>query len=717
MLCAAPAFCGAKQDVDYAGRLLEEGRPFQAVPVLENVLQADRTNAKASALLGVALSSLGPQRAEQAVRLLYAATEREPAVMEYRIALCRAYRQMGDVGQAVEQCKLAMTLDATNTEAYREIGLAYQSKGDTSSALEAWETASHINPDDYINYYYLGMGQAEAGKYALAMPTLRKAEVNAQHKLGVGPNRDIAKIQFALAGALAKTGHFTEARDRYAEAAENDSVGDIAPLAKMRRAALPSSDGAAVLREIAALDREHERELARQLARSGDNVVLPERKTLDDTQKAALSACINTGQEAFNEGRVADAEAQFRSCLSIQPADDNSIISLAGILMVESKLVEARMDFRIGLGLVDQKSSMAAYCNSRLGDIAVKNSSYDEAAKYYSAAVAIDPDDTNSVVGLGRCSELSGDWKAAYDYYARGLSLEPNNTAAREGQRRCEPHVMTDEQILAELKQRRILTPEKTTLTSEYKEYFMQVRNAEEMGAIDYLKRKLHRLPHTYVMEINVGTPQYRLMLTDTGFKSYRGNISLDVRSFFEKQGLSDKAILRIRAMNGKLFYDPQDKGLISFDGIQSYYYALVGQKKYLLPTDPLPPEAMASLSEAERIRAQMQADAFTEISEPEYIWLSKATDCSEDTFTNELDLRIAAQEPGKRLYFVSANELRKDKGMLLSYINRYRRGDTDTSPRGGTAFFGHGGVESHKLCDKQGKIWTGDPNGSLGGK
>ena len=708
LLCAAPGYCIPKPDVDLAAGMLAEGRPFQAVEILEGVLSLDTGNARAGALLGVALSELGPQRAAQAVRLLNKATEREPAVIDYRIALCRAYRQMGDTVQAVAQCRLAMTLDATNTEVYRELGLVYQSTGDSDAALESWGMASRINPDDYINFYYLGMGQSAASKYSDAVPTLRKAEVNAQRKLGAGPNRNISKIQFALAGALAKTGHFTEASSAYAEAAENDMLGDIAPLAAARRRALPRSDGAAVLREIAALDRQHEKELARQAALAGDTVVLPERKALDEAQKTALAACINSGQEAFNEGRVPDAETEFRRCLEIQPADDNSRISLAGILMVENKLTEARLNFRIGIGLLDPKSSMAAYCNSRLGDIAVKNVRYDEAATYYKAAIAIDGNDTNSVVGLGRCRELSGDWKEASVYYSKGLELEPGNSAAREGQRRCEPYVMTDEEILAELKERHILTPEKTVLTADDKEYFMQVRDAEEMGAIDYLKRKLRRLPAKYVLEINPGTAQYRLMLTGAGFKSYRNNISLDARNFFEKKGMSTKAIMRVRALNGKLVYEPTDKGLISFEGMKVYYYALVGQKKYLLPTDPIPPEAMAALSETEKIEAEMQRDAYLEISELEYIWLAKATDCVEDTFTGSLDMRISVLSNKNRLYFIPANDQRKDKGIQLSYISRYRRGDTSISVRS-TAFFGTGGMETKKLCTKEGKIWTGD--------
>jgi len=429
---------------------------------------------------------------------------------------------------------------------------------------------------------------------------------------------------------------------------------------------------------------------------------------------AALSSCISAGQAAFNKNNIDEAEAQFRRCIAAWPSDANSHISLAGVLMTKGNLTDAKDEFNVGLSLINSASPTAAYCQSRLGDIAIKQGKYDEAETKYILAIAADHYEVNAIIGLGRCRELKKDWKSAAENYRRAYALEPANPVARQGLRRVEPNVMTDEEILAELKLRRALPPDVGALSEEKKALFMEMRQAEEYDAVTYLFKKVRPMRPNYVVEKDTGTINYRLMFTARGFYAYKTYISSDALRFFEKKGMPLKQIVKLRTKNGGLVFDPAAGGRLSSEGMKAYFYAVLGQKIYLLPSEPLSFEDAAIVEEKDRLEGEMKRDRYMEISELEYLWLLRATDCSEEALTDALDMRIReipvpGTERKSKRYFVDTTGNMKDRGALASHVYRYRSGDTDTSGAGSTGFFGTGGMQKQKLCGKNGSVFSGE--------
>ncbi|MFA5160716.1 MAG: tetratricopeptide repeat protein [Elusimicrobiales bacterium] len=422
-----------------------------------------------------------------------------------------------------------------------------------------------------------------------------------------------------------------------------------------------------------------------------------------------LAACTSAGKELFAQRRLPEAEAKFRECVASWPEDAGAHVSLAGVLMTLKKFDQAAQEFTDALEKIDPNSPLAAYCHSRLGDIAVKKGKLDEAEDRYRRAAAIDPREVNSIIGLGRCSEIKKDWFPAAENYRRALALEPGNEMAKQGLRRVEPTVMSDAEILSELKFRRALVSDASELSPEAKLLFKDIRRAEEYGGVNYLAKRLRALPPDYTVEKDTGTPTYRLMFSYAGYLVYRNYISSDAVRFFEKKGIKLKDVVKLRAKNGALVFDPKEGGRLSSDGLEVYYYAMLGRKEYILPSEPLPPALWEKLSESDKLEVEMKRDKYMEISESEYLWLCRATNCAEETFTEKLDMRIREIMLGdgkkRKRYFIDTTGMRKDMGALASHIYRYRSGDTDTSGSGSTGFFGLGGSPKQKLCDKYGGI------------
>lgn len=342
----------------------------------------------------------------------------------------------------------------------------------------------------------------------------------------------------------------------------------------------------------------------------------------------------------------------------------------------------------------------------------MKLSSQEEARKEYESAIVLDPYDANALVGLGRYHELRSDWKSASGYYRRSLELEPGNSVARAGLRKAEANTLDDAGILAELKLRGVLAPQKTAVSEEDRALFRQLRQAEEMGAIDYLVKKFNHMPPGYSAEKDPGTGFYRLLLTARGFAAYRGLLTREAMAFFEGRKILAKNVLRLRDTNGNLLFD-KDTGLLTPDGMTVYYFAQAGQKRYLLPSEPSPAKAQLPSGEDDKIARNETGKKYMEITEPEYLWLVRATDCSDETFVNDLAMDIftntGADGKKTRRYFVDNAGHPLPCCVPASYVARYRLGDATIPGMQGNSFFGTGGVSGHKLCKSDGKLWKGE--------
>jgi len=434
-------------------------------------------------------------------------------------------------------------------------------------------------------------------------------------------------------------------------------------------------------------------------------------KKLSKLEEARLISCSNKAQAFYDKKQFSQAEEQFRQCLLIYPKDPNTLLSLAGVLMEENKLEEAKKQFDAAAPLLPSSSTLAAYAYSRLGDICLKLYRPKDAGPYYKKALESDPNDINAQVGVGKYYESMENWTDAAAAYRAGLKLDPINPVAAKGLRRVEPYVMTDAEILEELKFRRVIPPVKNELDKDGRIWFQLIRSAENYNALEYLRGKLKKVPAHYYIKKTYPDGQFRMLLTWQGYSVFRTMINKDVLEYFNSQKVASKFIFKIKSHSGKPLFSPQ--GELTAEGMEVYFLALAGRKYYTLPWED-PPDALLASSKKTEAAAepdppeiiQARKDGHVEISGTEYEWLKKASSCSEKTFRDSFDLRTFHTGKGGARYFLHTAEY--PKNIPYSYIMDYRAGRRGAGS-GSKGLFGSAATPEAKLCNSDGELGDDD--------
>lgn len=435
--------------------------------------------------------------------------------------------------------------------------------------------------------------------------------------------------------------------------------------------------------------------------------IIPE--TPEISQTPELKQCLDKARDFYGLGQFVQSQKQFEDCLLIDPESINAQVSLASILFLRDDYTRAKKEFITALTLTTEKSELAAYIYSMLGDIAIIENDTTQAEKNYSKSLEIVPVNSNAQIGIARVYELKFKWDDAAAGYKRALLWEPCNTKANEGLRRIKPYVMVDGEILADLKERKAPLINETKLAGEDKKLFYKICQSEQMGAIDYIKSKSGFIHPSYIMEKRKNHCILELYLTHKGFEVYRKLITEDAIKLLSKRGVSVKYIFMLRDKKGRRVFDPK-LGLLTYDGFNVYYRMLEGETPYILSSEPLSgqgSENLLTMSVDERQVTELEKQGFEQITKAEYIWIKEATDCSQDTLERDLDLKII-RTPQTIHYLIDTLGIRKDLGTFKTLVERYRQGDFSTDISGEThrTFFGTGPQsDTLKLCKKDGTL------------
>ena len=349
---------------------------------------------------------------------------------------------------------------------------------------------------------------------------------------------------------------------------------------------------------------------------------------------------------------------------------------------------------------------MAAFCYLKAGQTYFKLHDLPKAILYYGKALETNGNDLNAMLGLAAAYETGGELKKAETMYARVLKAEPANAKARERLDEISSAFLSDSQLLDELRGRGAPDDKKPVPSPEDVKLLKAIRLAERNGAVDYLRAKTS---YTKGSIVEKQEPDHvRLMLTLAGFKNYQSYLTRDAVSFFEKKNISLRDIFTLRDLAGRPLFDKG--GRLTQEGMQAYWNGGTGVKSWLMRY-----ETVSKSPEDDKFNAQIAEllkNGFMEISEPEYLWLIKATDCPEDVLqTPPCGIKMLASSK-LRKYFLCHSETAlcytAEARILSVYVARYRSGNDWVPETGGTtAFFGTGGGEKRRFCHN-GKIWNG---------
>ncbi len=380
-----------------------------------------------------------------------------------------------------------------------------------------------------------------------------------------------------------------------------------------------------------------------------------------------MTACLEQGKKAYADKQSAQAKEIFTRCVKINPADEQAQLSLAGVLLNLDDLDGAEKAFQAALKQMNRASPYLSYTYSMLGDIALKRQQNKEALAWYGKSLTVNPANVNSLVGKGVITEYQGDKQGAAEFYNAALAVEPLNLIARKRLINLEPEYMTDAEMLAALKQRYAVKPEVNDLTDEHRALFASIHRAEQRKGVEYLKNKYPKVPAEFIVTINKKTEFEREMLTLAGYTTLEKHIGQDALAVFQRAGVPMKDVFSLRDLKGTKIFKTDNT--LTDSGYSVYLEALQNRKKFLLPSESLPPTP-EFLAQIHRREQELKDAGYVEISKSELKMIENQTRCSEETLRGRLGVYMLVVNKNKKRYFVPTRQ-QKDplKGVPYYYL------------------------------------------------
>jgi Tfp pilus assembly protein PilF len=566
------------------------------------------------------------------------------------LGLCKAMRVSGKPSDALPNCKKAMESDPTAYPPYRELGLTYAAAGNPRKAAETLGQGVEISSSDYKAHYHLAGVMEARGDGARAAAAYARSLALAKKSSDPEAPRYRAMIKAGLKRA--------EALRRKPAARPAGKTGPAA-------AGKPASP---------------------QLA----------------------AACLEKFRAEFLKDSLGSALEQSDACVKLSPSDPELASERAPLMVRLGRYEDGVAEYERAAALYGKDNPMHAFCRIKAAETWLKLRENGKAMAQYRLALAASPKDLNALRGLAELQEASADRAAALRTYETILSVEPGNARAKARAEEIKASLLTDDQILAELKLRQAADEQKTALSPEDAKLFKTIKAAEIGGAVDYLKAKVPAARGMSV-ERRDGS-SVKLLLTGAGYKAYVFHASKDAVKLFEERGVGLREVFQLRSLAGDPVFDASGK--LTPEGEQVWRDGGETKKTWLLPGEPVQESAQAKAAKEQM--AALAGTGFTEISEPEYLWLLKVTRCPEVTLQGAPVYAVKQLHDGIRpIYMLCYEEMGECKNMcnsrLSTYISKYRNNDVaEIESDYSTAFFGRGGVKKHRFCEN-GEIWLGD--------
>lgn len=571
-----------------------------------------------------------------------------------------------------EAAAARLKADAGDYAAHLGACRVLRSQGRPQEAAASCRKALELEPTAYPVYRELGLAYAAAGSARKAAETLAQ---------GVEISSGDYKAHFHLAKFLEGRGDAPRAKASYGRA-----------LALAGRDSTPEG---ARYRSLA------EAGLKRTAAKSARDSAPG-----SPAGRQRFEACMARVREDFLRDNLGLALQQSDECLKLSPADPRLAAERAPLLVRLGRQEEGAREYERAAGLAADAQE-ASRLRVKAAETWHKLSRDREAAAQYAAAAKAAPLDAGALRAYAGALEAVPDHAGAAAAYDDLLKLDPSDERARTRRDELKASALSDPEVLQELKDRLAVPKEKTAASPEDLKLFARIRAAELGGAVDYIRRRQPSTPGLVVKPERKGAA--KVALTAAGYRAYVTQATRDAVKFFEAEKIGMREIFQLRNETGAPVFEKS--GRLTPEGEELWRKSVPGKKTWLMPYDAVPSNPQAV--KAERDISEARGQGYEEISEPEYLWLLRATDCPEDVMAKDpVFLRIFSDGARRRYllcYVPNSLCMNPVNEKLPPYIARYRSGDDHISKeKFSTSFFGSRGSRKYRFCE-DGKIWGGD--------
>jgi Flp pilus assembly protein TadD len=126
------------------------------------------------------------------------------------------------------------------------------------------------------------------------------------------------------------------------------------------------------------------------------------------------------------DGKVAEAEREFRTALDLKPSLSEAHINLGALLASQSRVAEAEKHFQAAL----DSNSRDPEAHYNLGLCLARQEKVEEGMRHFSIVVELKPDHAKAHYHLGASYAKRGDVPAALGHLHTAIQLNPDNAAA-----------------------------------------------------------------------------------------------------------------------------------------------------------------------------------------------------------------------------------------------------------------------------------------------
>lgn len=398
----------------------ELGRDADALNAYRSAVRQDRGAIDARLALVRLLERQGDLDA--VIAELETLIRQQPQDASFQFRLIDLYRRTGERAEALERLDALAVRFASQPYVLLDVADRYLRFDERDRAREMYERLVRVDPSDPDNYIALGEFHFMDGRRS-------EAERTWQRILEVIDDR--ATAHATLGQVFMDHSLFEEAINQFEEAREADPENDrylrelahlyrrtaVLPVALRHWQELYERTDQAQLRTEA---RGEIVELLDELGRLRDRIE-EDRARWDAADEREAEVGYFLGAAYLHQGNEGAAEAIYRDVLEADDADLTALLALESILSRQNRIAEA-IDVLVRIAEVSPGRARDTY--HRLAELSLRNYDDEEAIRFASLAVELNPDDASAHARLGDIYRRMQDLDAAVLAYRQALLVD-----------------------------------------------------------------------------------------------------------------------------------------------------------------------------------------------------------------------------------------------------------------------------------------------------